>query len=156
MDTTPQVAIREATAADLDVVLRLLADDDLRKADISLAPADRAIYEAAFAVIDANPHDAVIVGHLGDELVATFQLTFLPGLTRRGQWRAQVENVRVASSRRGTGIGRQMMAWAIERARERGCGLVQLTTDKRRNRAQAFYRSLGFEPTHEGMKLTLD
>ncbi len=84
------------------------------------------------------------------------QLTFLPGLSRKGMWRGLVEGVRVAISRRGTGLGRKMMAWAIEECRKRNCGMVQLTTDKSRNDAHRFYEALGFEASHEGMKLALD
>lgn len=156
MNDQQAVTFREATAEDLDAVLQLLADDDLRKEAVSLDPADRGVYEEAFAMIEANPHDAVIVGERDGDLIATLQLTFLPGLTRRGQWRAQVENVRVSSVLRGEGIGHQMMDYVIERCRERKCGLVQLTTDKRRDRARSFYESLGFEASHEGMKLVFD
>lgn len=84
------------------------------------------------------------------------QLTFLPGLTYVGSWRAQIESVRVAGDRRGHGIGRGLCEWAIEHARERGCRLVQLTTDKARPHALCFYESLGFTASHEGLKQQLD
>lgn len=83
------------------------------------------------------------------------QLTFIPYLSRRGSERAMVEGVRVDSRYRGQGIGRQMLQWAIDRARERDCQLVQLTSDKQRSRARQFYESLGFRPTHEGFKMAL-
>jgi GNAT superfamily N-acetyltransferase len=83
------------------------------------------------------------------------QLSFIPGLTRRGMWRGQIEGVRVAAAERSGGIGQAFIEWAIEQCRERGCGLVQLTSDKRRSDAIRFYASLGFEPTHEGLKLRL-
>jgi GNAT superfamily N-acetyltransferase len=88
-------------------------------------------------------------------VVATLQRTFVPSLTHRGGERAQVEGVRVAASHRGRGTGRSLLGWVVERARERGCRMVQLTTDKRRPDALRFYESLGFEATHEGMKLRL-
>jgi GNAT superfamily N-acetyltransferase len=87
--------------------------------------------------------------------VGTFQLTFTPSLSRGGSERMTIEAVRVRSDRRGSGVGRQMMAWALDRGRERGCRLAQLTTDKRRADAHRFYESLGFVASHEGMKLAL-
>lgn len=48
-----------------------------------------------------------------------------------------------------------MIEWAIDQCRERGCGLVQLTTDKARSDALRFYQSLGFADSHEGLKLSL-
>lgn len=89
-------------------------------------------------------------------LAATLQLTFIPGLARRGALRAQVEAVRVAHEQRGRGLGGALLAWAVERARARGCTLVQLTSDKRRPEAHRFYGTLGFEATHEGFKLRLE
>ena len=88
-------------------------------------------------------------------VVGTCQLTFTPSLSRRGAERMTIEAVRVRADQRGRGVGRAMMAWALDRARERGCGLAQLTTDKRRTDAQRFYASLGFTASHEGLKLTL-
>jgi GNAT superfamily N-acetyltransferase len=88
-------------------------------------------------------------------VVGCLQISFIPGLSRLGMWRGQIEAVRVASGQRGSGLGKAMLAWAIEQCRARGCGLVQLTTDKRRPQAHRFYESLGFEASHEGMKLTL-
>jgi GNAT superfamily N-acetyltransferase len=87
--------------------------------------------------------------------VATLQLSFIPGLARRGALRAQIEAVRVADACRGGGLGAAMMVWAIGEARRRGCALVQLTSDKSRTSAHRFYERLGFVATHEGMKLAL-
>jgi GNAT superfamily N-acetyltransferase len=83
------------------------------------------------------------------------QLTLLPGLSRHGMLRAQIEAVRVAAGQRGQGLGRAMIAWAIEQARGHGCGLVQLTSDKRRPDAIRFYEAMGFTASHEGLKLPL-
>ena len=88
-------------------------------------------------------------------MIGCLQLTFIPGLSRAGMWRGQIEAVRVAAAQRGRGVGRAMLRWAIEQCRARGCGLVQLTTDKRRADAHRFYESLGFGASHEGMKLAL-
>ena len=91
----------------------------------------------------------------GASLVATFQLSFLPGLSRRGSWRAQLEAVRVGTELRGQGVGAVLVEWAIDESRRRGCSLMQLTTDKSRSDAHRFYERLGFAASHEGMKLAL-
>jgi GNAT superfamily N-acetyltransferase len=82
-------------------------------------------------------------------------LSFIPGLARKGKWRGQIEAVRVTSSHRNSGLGQLMIEWAITRSKEKGCGLIQLTTDKLRPDAHRFYERLGFKATHEGYKLTL-
>jgi GNAT superfamily N-acetyltransferase len=87
--------------------------------------------------------------------VGTVQLSFLPGLARRGALRAQLEAVRVRADQRGRGVGAAMIGWAIEEARRRGCALVQLTSDKSRPDAHRFYAGLGFVASHEGLKLPL-
>jgi GNAT superfamily N-acetyltransferase len=146
------LTMRAATAADLPAILRLLADDPLGKARETAVEAP---YRAAFDAIAADPNQAMIVAEADGAVVGCFQLSFLPGLSRRGAWRAQIESVRIDSSLRGRGAGQAMMEWAIARARDRGCALVQLTTDKRRGDAHRFYARLGFVASHEGMKLTL-
>ncbi|MEU6202160.1 GNAT family N-acetyltransferase [Micromonospora musae] len=147
------VIFREAVRADLPAVIALLADDVLGRArDFTVVDA---AYEKAFADITADPRNQLIVAEAGGELLGCYQVTYIPGLGRHGTERALIEAVRVRSDQRGQGLGRQMMAWAIDRAREHGCGLVQLTTDKSRHDAHRFYRALGFVPSHEGMKLPL-
>jgi GNAT superfamily N-acetyltransferase len=145
--------IREAARADLPAIIALLADDVLGKAR-EYAAVDEA-YEKAFADIDADPRNFLVVGQDGDEVVACMQITYIPGLGRHGAERSQVEAVRVHSARRGQGLGQQMMAWAIDQARARGCVMVQLTSDKSRIDAHRFYTRLGFVASHEGMKLAL-
>ncbi|TXR56911.1 GNAT family N-acetyltransferase [Quadrisphaera setariae] len=157
--------LRRAAAGDVRQVVALPADDQLgasrdRAADVrELEP-----YLSAFEAIDADPAHlllvAVAVSHGDDDdrcgdVVATMQLSFLPGLARRGALRAQLEAVRVAAAHRSSGLGTAMVGWAAEEARRRGCALVQLTTDKRRTDAHRFYERLGFAATHEGMKLHL-
>lgn len=146
------VTMRAAEAADLPAILRLLADDPLGK---NRETAVDAPYQAAFAAIAADPNQEVVVAELDGRVVGCFQLSFIPGLSRRGAWRAQIESVRIDSALRGRGAGQAMMDWAIARARARGCALVQLTTDKRRPDAHRFYARLGFVASHEGMKLEL-
>ena len=148
--------VRRATRADLPAIVAMLADDDLgalrETATAELLPS----YLAAFEAIDADPHQELVVAEIEGKLVGTLQLTFIPYLTYQGGWRAQIEAVRVASTHRDSGLGHQLFEWAIARARERGCHLVQLTTDKRRADAQRFYADLGFVASHEGVKLHLD
>ncbi len=151
--------LRPANRADLMHILRLLADDRLgaNREDTS----DMAPYERAFEAIDADPAHLLVVGELlepgalAGPVVATFQLSFLPGLSRRGSWRSQIEAVRVAAELRGHSLGAAMVTWAAEESRRRGCSLMQLTTDKSRTDAHRFYERLGFTASHEGMKLTL-
>jgi GNAT superfamily N-acetyltransferase len=147
------VIFREAVHADLPAIVTLLADDVLGKAR-DVAVLDDA-YEQAFADIDADPRNLLVVAEDNAEVLACLQITYIPGLGRHGAERALVEAVRMRSDRRGQGIGAQLMKWVIEQARQRGCGLVQLTTDKSRLDAHRFYVRLGFVASHEGMKLTL-
>jgi GNAT superfamily N-acetyltransferase len=147
------VIFREAVRADLPAILTLLVDDVLGKAR-DVAVVDDA-YEQAFADIDADPRNLLVVAEHHADIVACLQITYIPGLGRHGAERALVEAVRVRSDRRGQGLGAELMTWVIERARQRGCALMQLTTDKSRLDAHRFYARLGFVPSHEGMKLTL-
>ncbi|MCG5443701.1 GNAT family N-acetyltransferase [Micromonospora sp. NIE79] len=147
------VIYREAVRADLPAVIALLADDVLGKAR-DFTEVDEA-YEKAFADIDADPRNQLIVAERDGELVGCLQITYIPGLGRHGSERSLIESVRVRSDRRGQGLGRDLMIWAVDQARQRGCALVQLTTDKTREDAHRFYLSLGFVASHEGMKLAL-
>ena len=113
-------------------------------------------YVTAFEAMQIDPNQILLVADDGGRIVGCLQLSFIPGLTRKGMWRAQVEGVRVAKSHRGRGLGRALFEWVIAKAQERGCGLVQLTTDKARPDALAFYEALGFKASHEGMKLGLE
>lgn len=136
--------------------MALLADDDFGRRREAAGGLPNASYLRAFDEIDRDPRNEFLVVE-GEEggVVATLQLTYVPSFTHRGGERAQVEGVRVASSHRGEGTDRLLLGWVVEWARERGCGMVQLTTDKRRPDALRFYEALGFEATHEGMKLRL-
>jgi GNAT superfamily N-acetyltransferase len=149
------VSFRRAARGDLPVIVRLLADDPLgakRERHETPLPAS---YLRAFEAIDADPNNELVVACLGEEVVGVLQLTFIPYLTYQGAWRALIEAVRIDSKRRSQGLGKAILEWAIARARERGCHVVQLTTDKARADAKRFYESLGFVASHEGMKLHL-
>lgn len=144
---------REAVHDDLPAIVALLADDILGKARDHAVVDDA--YERAFAAVTEDPRNLLIVADDGGEVVAVLQVTYIPGLGRHGAERALVEAVRVRADRRGHGLGARLMTWVVDRARERGCALVQLTTDKRRPDAHRFYERLGFVASHEGMKLPL-
>jgi GNAT superfamily N-acetyltransferase len=146
-------SLRRARRGDLPRILALLADDQLGA--VRESADDPAPYERAFDAIDADPAHLLVVGELNGEVVATFQVSYIPGLSRKGSWRSQIEAVRVSGELRGQGVGALMIQWAIDQARERGCSLVQLTTDKSRVAAHRFYERLGFVASHEGMKLKL-
>src|SRR5689334_16818107 len=138
MSSPPPIEIRDATETDLPAILAMLADDMLGAGRDSGA-VDPA-YGQALRAIQAEPNTRQLVAVEAGRVVGCFQLSFLPGLSRQGSWRAQIEAVRVARARRGGGIGAAMMRWAVEQARQRGCSLIQLTTDKRRSDAHRFYR----------------
>jgi len=151
-----QCFLRRATADDLDAILVLLSDDPISVARGDAGrPEDRSAYDRAFAAIDADPAQQLLVAVIDDDVVGTMQLTVIPGLARRGAARLQIEAVRVRSDTRNLGIGAAMMRWAIGRAPDLGVALVQLTSDAQRVDAHRFYERLGFSPSHVGFKLTL-
>ncbi|QNE20697.1 GNAT family N-acetyltransferase [Kribbella qitaiheensis] len=148
------VVIRRATSDDVPAIVAMLADDPLGA--IRESPADLTPYQRAFAAIDADPNQFLVVADRNGEVIGTLQLTFIPGLSRQGSTRALVEAVRVAASARSTGLGTTLMEWSIAEARARGCAMIQLTSDKTRTDAHRFYTTrLGFTNSHEGFKLTL-
>jgi GNAT superfamily N-acetyltransferase len=145
---------RHATAADLPFIVHLVALDDV--SDMKMDDPERLddpVYTEALAAIDADPNQELVIAELGGERVGTLQLTYLPGIMRRGMWRGLIESVHIVPAHRNKGLGTRMMQWAIARAREKGCGLVQLTSNKERTDAHRFYRRLGFQQSHEGFKL---
>ena len=150
------VILRPARRADVPALIELIAADQLGATrDGVRDQADLDAYEAAFEAISEDPAHLLLVAEKAGAVVGTMQLSFLPGLARRGALRAQIEAVRVSASARGSGLGAAMMTWAIGESRRRGCALVQLTSDKSRTDAHRFYQRLGFVASHEGMKLSL-
>jgi GNAT superfamily N-acetyltransferase len=146
---------RRATAADLPAIVALL-DDDVQsrgREDPSLPLDPR--YLTAFAEIDGNPDQLLVVAEQDGAVVGSMQLTFIPGIAFRGAWRMQIEAVRIAGAVRGQGLGAEMIAWAVDQARARGCEMVQLTSMATRTDAHRFYERLGFVKSHVGMKLKL-
>ncbi|WP_376697578.1 GNAT family N-acetyltransferase [Wenzhouxiangella sp. EGI_FJ10305] len=155
--TTPFLSVRPARESDLSTIVGMLSDDPLgseRERFVDPLPSS---YIAAFEAIDKDQNNELVVAEgEGAAILAVLQITFTPYITHQGGWRATIEGVRVNRNFRGSGVGRELFAWAINRAQQRGCHLVQLTTDKKRPEAIRFYESLGFAPSHEGMKLKLE
>lgn len=148
--------VRRAVEQDLDAILELMLNDPIRKAENAPAAEDHTPYVHAFRTIDADPAQLLVaVVDETDTVVATMQLTFIPGLARAGATRLNVEAVRVDERLRGNGLGSAMMKWAVEEGRRRGVALIQLTSDKAREDAHRFYERLGFSQSHLGFKLML-
>ena len=147
------VTVRKMQNTDLPRILQLLADDELGQLRERLQKIPHDDYRRAFTAIDADPNQYLAVFEKNDDIIGCLQISFIPGLARRGALRGQIESVRVVANIRGNGYGTLMMAWAIEKCREQGCSLVQLSSDKIRNDARRFYQKLGFVPSHEGFKL---
>ena len=136
-------------------IVRMLADDVLGSQRERYEDPLPEGYINAFREIDADPNNELIVAELDGEVVGTLQLTYIPSISFQGGKRCTVESVRVDEKFRGKGIGREMMRWAIERAKAKGCISMQLTTNNDRTDAHRFYESLGFSKSHVGMKLKL-
>ena len=146
---------RTATIDDLPGIVRMLADDFLGSQRERYEDPLPECYLRAFEEIAADPNNELIIAEIDGKVVGTLQLTFTPSISFQGGKRATVESVRVDKEMRGSGIGREMMLWAINRARESGCISMQLTTNADRTEAHRFYEALGFKASHVGMKLSL-
>jgi len=150
------IEMRQARREDVAAIVALLADDAMGAAREQVSDPPAAGYLAAFERIAAEPRMLLAVAEDADgAVVGTLQLTFVPGLSNQGGELALVSAVRIAGDRRGQGLGERMMAWALDEARRRGCGIVELLTHASRVDAQRFYGRLGFTPSHVGMRLRL-
>lgn len=149
---TPPVAFREARRDEVPAVLALLRDDPLGRGRESGDPAP---YFAAFDAMQAEAANRLIVGLLGDDVIACYQLTCISGLSLTAARRAQIEGVRVRPDLRGQGIGAALIRDAETRARAAGCTLLQFTTNRSRTDAHRFYDRLGFTASHIGYKKSL-
>ena len=147
------MGLREARRDEVGLIVEMLADDELgsSREDVS----DLTPYLRGFDAIAADPLNTQYVWEENGKVAGCLQLTLLPGIAQKGMWRAQIEGVRIAGSMRGSGVGGRMIQAVIAVARERGCTVLQLTTNKVRKDAQRFYEQLGFERSHEGMKIRL-
>ena len=153
---TPQgILFRRATGADLPSIVRMLADDELGSQRERVENPLPESYNAAFEQINSDPNHELIVAERDGHVIGTLHLMFLPSVSFQGGLRAQVESVRVDKRFQSQGIGSEMMKWAMERARQRGAHVVQLTTHRSRVDAHRFYERLGFQGSHLGMKLSL-
>jgi GNAT superfamily N-acetyltransferase len=150
-----RVHFRRARREDLPDIVRMLADDELgRQREKCEDPLPESYY-TAFQQINTDPNQELIVAQLDGKVVGTLHLMFLPSISYQGQLRAQVESVRVDKQYQNQGIGSDMMKWTIERAKEYGAHMMQLTSNKARQDAHRFYERLGFKGSHLGMKLNL-
>ncbi|MGW1247774.1 N-acetyltransferase family protein [Streptomyces sp. NPDC002535] len=145
--------IRPATAEDLEAIVAMLADDPLGAQRES--PDDLGPYLVAFERLANDPQQHLVVAVREDKVVGTLQLTIIPGLSRRGATRSIIEGVRIHAEERGSGLGTQLIEWAVEESGRQGCRLVQLTSDATRTDAHRFYERLGFEASHLGFKKNL-
>lgn len=145
--------IRSAVPADVAAIVAMLADDPLGAQRES--PDDLAPYLAALERLTADPHQHLVVAVREDRVVGTLQLTIIPGLSRRGSTRSIIDGVRIPADERGSGLGTQLIEWAIDESRRQDCQLVQLTSDATRTDAHRFYERLGFEASHVGFKMAL-
>ncbi|WP_422079640.1 GNAT family N-acetyltransferase [Ulvibacterium sp.] len=148
--------IRLAVKKDVPDIVSLLANDKLGELREDFQDPLPKKYYDAFERISSDPNQELVVTE--DEykkIIGTLQLSFIPYLTYQGGIRAQIEAVRVHERYRDQGVGQRLFEWAIQRAKEKGAHLVQLTTDKKRPKALHFYKGLGFTDSHEGMKLHL-
>ena len=146
--------IRQAKIEDVPLIVEMLANDELGKLREDFQEPLPEKYYSAFENIDNDPNqELVVILNEHDQVIGTLQLSFIQYLTYQGGIRAQIEAVRVHEDYRGEGIGKELFLWAIERSKEKGAHVVQLTTDKKRPDALKFYKALGFQDSHEGMKL---
>lgn len=144
----------KASETDALPIIELMANDPLRQGDYPEPSENLQAYIQAFRAIDTDPAQLLVaVKDSRHKLVATMQLTIIPGLSRGGSTRMLIEAVRVDASLRGKGIGSSMIVWAVAEAKRRGASLVQLTSDNTRTRAHQFYKKLGFTASHIGFKL---
>ncbi|GAB2864867.1 GNAT family N-acetyltransferase [Streptomyces deserti] len=145
--------IRAAVDDDVPAIVGLLADDPLGAQRES--PDDLTPYLSALERFSADPNQHLVVAVREGRVVGTLQLTIVPGLSRRGATRSIIEGVRIHADERGSGLGTQLIEWAIDESRRQGCQLVQLTSDTTRTDAHRFYERLGFTASHVGFKLQL-
>ena len=148
------IVIRPARPDDVAAIVEMLADDPLGAAREDLD--DPQTYAAAFSRVSADPGQHLVVAERDGRVVGTLQLSVIPGLSRRGTTRSIIEGVRVARDERGSGLGTELITWAVDESRRLGATLVQLTSDASRTDARRFYERLGFVASHVGFKLQLD
>lgn len=150
-----ELKFRLAQKDDLIDIVRMLSDDTLGASREKFEPILSGNYLKAFENISNDTNQELTIVEMNGEKVGTYQLTFIQYLTHQGGLRAQIEAVRISSNYRGKGIGTDIFKYIIERAKQKGCFMLQLTSDKQRPKAIKFYETIGFVATHEGMKLKI-
>lgn len=153
--TRPDIRFRLAKRTDLPSIVRMLADDELGSRRERYEDPLPEEYYSAFEQIERDPNHELIVAERKGEVIGTLHLMFLPSISFQGGLRAQIESVRVDQRFQSQGIGSALMQWSMQRAKQRGAHMVQLTTHKTREDAHRFYERLGFKGSHLGMKLSL-
>jgi len=153
MTATTSIIIRRAVREDVSFIVAMLADDKLGSARERLEDPPPPSYFKAFEALDRDPNIQLVVAEEGGRVVGCLQLCVLPGLSSQGASRGLIEDVRVASDRRSRGIGEQLVGWAVEQSRAKGCKVVELLTHHSRVDAQRFYERLGFQKSHVGMTI---
>lgn len=147
-----RLVFRRAIVDDLPFIVGLYVEDAVIPTGDDPAEAMSQPYLDALAAIDRDDNQMLMVAELAGERVGTIQLTFVPGLAGHGAWRGLIEAVHIVASERSKGLGSQMITWALDQCRARGCRLAQLTSNKKRLDAHRFYERLGFQKSHEGFK----
>jgi ribosomal protein S18 acetylase RimI-like enzyme len=153
MTAAPGITIRPARREDVPAIVHMLADDALGAARERIENPLPESYFRAFETVERDPNIQLVVAEQGGAVVGCLQLCILPGISSQGASRGLIEDVRVASDRRGRRIGEQLVKWAVAQARGRGCTLVELLTNNSRVDAQRFYERLGFARSHVGMTI---
>ena len=151
-----QLIHRKATINDLRTIINLLLEDELGQTREAKKPELDQRYIDAFHRINIDCNQYLMVVENNGEIIGTCHLTIMPSLTFTGQIRMQIEAVRILKQCRGQKIGEWKMQEAIKYGKSKGASIIQLTTNKQRTAATNFYERLGFEASHEGMKMYLE
>jgi GNAT superfamily N-acetyltransferase len=149
------LTFRRATRADLEAIVGMLVDDVIGATREDGSHPLNPRYIAGFEAVDRDANQFLAVAEADGKVIGSLQITYIPSVARLGMWRGQIEGVRIATARRGEGLGHKMLEWAIAQCRQRGCKIVQLTMDKTRADSRRFYESLGFKASHDGFKMDL-
>jgi GNAT superfamily N-acetyltransferase len=134
------ITIRQANSVDLPDVLALYAQPDLDDGRVLSEEDARKVFSA----FSHYPSYGLFVAQDGQTIVGSYALLVMHNLAHCGTPSAIAEDVVVAHSRHGQGIGRQMMAHAMDQAKQSGCYKLALSSNHKRKDAHAFYESLGF------------